>query len=355
MPNEQQDVHPRSRTRWGRVGGWLREATTLATVVWLVIVCVLAVVAVWFNTDGSQRCPVLRIGAPVAVDAAVPVSQLPNLEPTAERPAAVPLGRGRTVRTARSSLTVTAATTDEAAAGADDDGAPTGGTVPVDPPLDDVDAPLPLEVRLNPFAREDGATLLQSDRSGPGDAVPLMTAHAFSRRGTVVVELCVDRDGVALGHPGRYEGSVTVVDPRVTSTDVPFVVTMAYPNAALVGLLTVVAVAVAAVYSWGVHHAETIRNDTRTSISFRPFFNWLGSWSGLLTVASGSVAAYVAYSATYLSNAVWGTSVTQFTAIVGAVFTAFVTAASTIIAGTRGISGSRGSGDDADQGGGAQG
>lgn len=312
-----------------RLVAGLHEAVTLASAVWLLCFVVLSGVAVWFNADGHASCPVTAVPERTTAGEAVDGAALPVLEPTAERPAIVPLGRARAIRSANTSLTVTAVPTDEVPGAGADAGADqvSGSTSVGTSPLDDVDAPLPLEVRVNPFVRDDGATLWR------GRSAQLVMAHAFSRRGTVVVELCVDRDGIAIGHPGRYEGSVTIVDPQVAPTDVPFVVTMAYPNAALVALLTVVAVAIAAMYSWRVHSDDGGAADA--AIDLYCFFAWLRTWTGLLAVATGSIAAYVAYSATYLSNAVWGTSVTQFTAIVGAVFTAFVTASTTVIAGSR--------------------
>lgn len=345
MPDKRQPgpVGP-APARWrDRLPSWLLTAVTLPSVVWASCFLVLAGLAVWSTHDGSETCPAMTVADDASGDAGDAdggsTGQLPKLEPTVDRPATVPLGRARAVRTARTSLTVATVSTEELTQ--DTSQQPTEGTAgPSAPPttaaLDDVSAVLPLEVRINPFVREDGASLRQSDDAEG----PLVTARAFSRRGTVVVELCVDRDGIALGHPGRYEGSVTVVDPAVVATDVPFVVTMAYPNAALVALLTVAAVAVAAVYSWRL---RIQRDDDDDRIDFGCFFDWLGTWTGVLAVASGSVAAYVAYAATYLSNVVWGTSVTQYTAILGAVFTAFVTAATTIIAGSqmRGSQGGR--------------
>lgn len=371
----------------------VRDAATLASVVWLICVVLAAGLAVWSARPGSAGCrPTNEHIAATDDDGTDGYGQgdrLPTstavLEPAVERPVVLPLGRTRAVRTARSSLTVTPrsaddpaadeATVDGADAPTDGDGAkaappdaatdaptelatapapddataapagegasgtatpsevPTGDQSATPPVLEDIVAPLPLQVRVNQFVREDGTNLrLRGRGTEDGDAKALVTANAFSRRGVVLVELCVDRDGEPIGAPGRYEGSVTIVDPLVTPADVSFVVVLAYPNAGLVALLTLVAIAVAAIYSWRVHD---VGGDADEPIRFHDFFGWLRKWRGLFAVSTGTVAAYVAYSATYLSNSVWGTSVTQFTAIVGAVFTAFVTAATTIIAGSR--------------------
>lgn len=327
---------------------------------WAVIAVVMTILASTRGIDGSQACPASSVAELPAGDADgsettdVPATgdALPVLEPASDQPTTVSLGRSRDVRTAYALFNLApspvaggkeGATTDDIDDSDDEQIADVGGDTPAPSAtdgvagaavadsggsagglLDDEIEPVTLTGVVNPFVRPDG-TPLRTDGE-----TPLLSAQVTSHRDVVTVELCVDRDGEAIGHPGTYSGSVSVVDSRVARTDVPFVLQLAYPNPFLLGLVMLVAVAAATTYSWLLH----ARTDAERRISVEQFRRWLATRTGVLAVASGSVAAYVAFAATYLQNSTWGTTLAQLSAIIGAVFSAFVTAAATILAGS---------------------
>lgn len=339
---------------------------------WLLVVIVTAGMAWRTARPGDAACPVSDVAAttsaaaqgsddPTTSDTDTEAGDLlPVLVPASDQPTVIALGRSREIREAHARFDVAAPSVvgtltsdagrpdtsgpqDNQGAGrngggegtADDsDKTASAGEVPMaatDLTMiagDDV-ANVSLATVVNPFIREDGTPLTDSITED-GEEQVLITAQADSRRGVVFVALCVDRSSSSVGHAGTYTGSVSIVDPRVARTDVPFVVQLAYPNPYNVALLVLVAVAAATAYAW-LLRARTGQDE---DISVENFRHFLTRRTGVLAFSSGSVAAYVAFAATYLQNGTWGTTVAQVTAIIGAVFSAFVTAAATILAGS---------------------
>lgn len=274
------------------------------------------------------------------------------------QPATLAFGRSRRVGYAQAKFTLGSVTSEADPENASDGVAPEGsdqstegasgepgGDTAASPTeqIDDRQGRVYLPVSIGPFVREDGAMLgggdpvsFLSELDDTSEERPFMEAMAWSRHGVVTVELCVDRtDGETIGDPGRYIGSIAVVDPRVARTEVPFVVTMSHVNPFQLLSLMFIVVAVAAMYIWLL---RTYRPNTDT-IDLGEFVDWLGTRTGVLAIGSGAVAAYVAFSATYLADHTWGGSITQLGALVGAGFTAFITAASTVISASSTASG----------------
>lgn len=285
------------------------------------------------SAAGDRRRPRF---SPTATEEETPPSgsNLPVLEPTTDSVPTLAFGRSIGVRRAVSQLAQQQSQAAEAAEAREatpaseqavtSENSTAAGTEATPAPvnlLNDVSQPVELEVVTGNYLREDGAPLIQGEDDGT-----VVTAHAWSRRGIATVELCVDR-AKTNADAGRYEGAVTIVDPRVATADVPFSVTLAYPNAAALASLVLMVMAVAAVYAW-------LLKSSRKDLNLSMFFGWLRTRTGALAVGSGAVASYVAFSATYLANDTWGASLLQYSALVGATFTAFVTASTTIIAGS---------------------
>jgi len=150
-----------------------------------------------------------------------------------------------------------------------------------------------LRTRVAPFLRDDDQTLAVGSA-----AEPLVSAVASRERGLVVLTLCVDRDRKPdeLGPPGSYTGIVSIDDPRVNPTDIPFTVTMSFPTWPYILILLALVTPVAAGYSWLLKGADPMA----PRLQWGAFLGWLTRRTGILALGSGLVATFLAYSATYL-------------------------------------------------------
>lgn len=321
----------------------------------------------------AQASPAAQVAGQQPADAdadqAGDATGLHALEPVDDRPVTLSLGRAYGVAYAQARFTVKPfspssegsgrepadAATSEART-APDDTADGSGQPGIDG-LPDRDGRVYLASSIGQFSRDDGALLANGvPVSLPGDAgvsrgavdepgtagdaapatIPPLNAMAWSRHGVVTVELCVDRsDRDAIGDPGMYVGSVAVVDQLFARTEVPFVVTMAHANPWALFALMLGVVAVAALYVWLLRAHEP----SDDAIDLTEFVEWAGTRTGVLAICTGAVAAYVAYTATYLADSTWGASIAQMGALVGAGFTAFITAAATVISASASPSG----------------
>ena len=80
-------------------------------------------------------------------------------------------------------------------------------------------------------------------------------------------------------------------------------------------------------YVWGLK--SRLPDDERffSTATIRSIWAWGTSWGGLLAIAAGAAGAAAAFVATYINSPDWGSSVAQVLGLMGATFTAFVTAA----------------------------
>ncbi|HEY6276585.1 MAG TPA: hypothetical protein VIX86_09660 [Streptosporangiaceae bacterium] len=148
---------------------------------------------------------------------------------------------------------------------------------------------------------------------------------AWYENGRVLLKLCVDRSGSKLADPGIYQGTVSIVDPRVDRVDVPIVVSLSYPSWQMVLELLVLATFAGSWYIWVLQgkKAEDL------AIGW-DFVRWCGSMIGVLSIGAGVVAALSVYNAAYLNSDSWGYTVSQPLALLGAMFTAFLAGAATV-------------------------
>jgi hypothetical protein len=204
---------------------------------------------------------------------------------------------------------------------------------------------VPLEVvsgelvdRTNPLMR----VIAEFQRAGEDDGAQLSPKRIFvtaKGRGSLVrVRVCVERGDVVSGSegehvppldPGTYEGSVTFVDRRVEPFTLPLTIKLAYPRWPNVALLLYGVILAGSFYVW-VLRRESTDEVVLSAAGFREFFRWCSKWNGLFAVVGGSAAAITAFGATYLSSPDWGSGVMQALSLIGAMFTAFVTAASAL-------------------------
>jgi hypothetical protein len=161
----------------------------------------------------------------------------------------------------------------------------------------------------------------------PGDHVHLA---AWVQSGRVLLKVCVRRSTAGLADPGTYQGTVSILDPRVGRVDVPVVITMSYSNWRWILGLLVLAVLVGAWYVWVLQS----KADRDLAIDWG-FLDYYTSMLGLLSAGAGVVAAFGVYTATYLNSTSWGSSSTQVFALFGAMFSAFLAGSATVHVGAK--------------------
>lgn len=172
------------------------------------------------------------------------------------------------------------------------------------PPVD-----TPIDVRPGLFVREsDGLQMPQGMHAWAG----------VSQHKSVRVGFCIDPATRLKMHPGTYQGSLVVVDPRVQSIDVPVSFTVSYPHMKILIAAALVLCLLASIFTY------TLRKPNLEHMSYP---RWTTSLIGALTIASGLIGATIVFAAQYLDADVWGENHTQLFAFIGAVTTAFITGA----------------------------
>jgi hypothetical protein len=170
------------------------------------------------------------------------------------------------------------------------------------------------------FIRDDQEPL-------PGGRV---SVASWVQNGRVLLKVCVQRSGPGFADPGTYQGTVSIVDPRVGRVDVPVVVTLSYSSWQWIMALLVAAVLVGAWYVW------VLQAKTRAQIAIGwGFVDFYATMLGVLSAGAGVVAAFGVYTATYLNSTTWGSSSTQVFALFGAMFGAFLAGATTVHIGAK--------------------
>ncbi|GAA0906075.1 hypothetical protein [Virgisporangium aurantiacum] len=177
---------------------------------------------------------------------------------------------------------------------------------------DKLNAYAQLAADFDPFLRSDDAELERR----------MMSVQAEFRDGRVRLTLCADRaGGEPLGDPGTYEGTVSIVDPRVSRIDIPFTITLAEPRWPIVvdiGVLTVIAA------MWWAWLLVVRSADTWPKLLDWPA--WLFEPEGILTCGLGVVGAAGAFATVYLKSATWSLDALQVAGLAAAVFSAFIAA-----------------------------
>ncbi|HEX6254504.1 MAG TPA: hypothetical protein VFZ70_01715 [Euzebyales bacterium] len=177
----------------------------------------------------------------------------------------------------------------------------------------------PLETRIGQFADASVSRELDKD---------YITADAEVRQNRVLLRVAFDRRSAALGSPGSYLGTISVVDPRVERVDIPFTVSLAYPWWQFVCVLLLLMLLPATLYLWFLRGSFSQEGN----LSLAGLQNWLFSRNALMSIGTGIAAAVSVWMATYFSSDSWGVSVTAATAMFGATFSSFIAAASAVTA-----------------------
>jgi hypothetical protein len=170
------------------------------------------------------------------------------------------------------------------------------------------------------FIRDDQEPL-------PGDRV---SVASWVQNGRILLKLCVQRSGPGFADPGTYQGTVSIVDPRVGRVDVPIVVTLSYSSWQWIMALLVLAVLAGAWYVWVLQ----AKKPAQAAIGWG-FVDFYVTMLGVLSVGAGIVAAFGVYTATYLNSTTWGSSSSQVFVLFGAMFSAFLAGAATVHVGAK--------------------
>jgi hypothetical protein len=180
----------------------------------------------------------------------------------------------------------------------------------------------PIRVQLSDFVRSDFARL----------SPDLITASADAQGTLVRLSVCVDRGTKTKNaDPGRYSGNVVFNDSRIAEMTVPVTVTISYDNLWVVAVPTFVFVMLlASWYVWTLIAGVPMKQIVTSKSGLHEYRQWLLSVGGVLSCAAGLAAAGTVFGATYLRSPSWGASSWEALALFGGMFTAFVTAATSV-------------------------
>ncbi len=176
-----------------------------------------------------------------------------------------------------------------------------------------------LDVFVGQFSSSDNSVQLNAKD---------INAVATLKDGRVLLDVCFNRTDPDFGAPASYLGTVSIVDPRVTRTDVTFNVTLSYPWWQFVFALFLAMLVPAMLYVWFLRGSF----QSHEGLTLDLLQKWLFSRTALMALGSGFAAAVSVFSAIYAKTQVWGTDWTSATALFGATFSAFVAAATAVTA-----------------------
>jgi hypothetical protein len=176
-----------------------------------------------------------------------------------------------------------------------------------------------LDVFIGQFISSDG-----SQQLNPRD----INATAAFHSGQVVLDVCFNRTDTDFGAPGSYLGTVSIVDPRVSRTDVSFNVTLSYPWWQLVLAVFLAMLLPAILYVWFLKGSF----QSHQGLNIELLQDWIFSRTALMAIGAGFAAAIGVFSAIYAKTPGWGADWTSATGLFGATFSAFVAAATAVTA-----------------------
>ena len=185
-----------------------------------------------------------------------------------------------------------------------------------------------LPVRPGPFVRSDGVHV-------PSEAVTAWGMVTGERAAEVTV--CVDA-GTLTSDPGVYRGRIVINGPGVEPASLDLVLD-AYPPRWKMILLALGLCLVGSIYIYILRRPTlpaylkgrgSSEPDNPSIVSLREFwfgfFSWATHLLGVLTIASGLLAAFVPFNAQYLeNNKPWSSSV--YLGFIGTVTSAFIVGA----------------------------
>jgi hypothetical protein len=280
-----------SASRW-RPPHWTPIVALAA--IWVIVLAVLLAWGLAANANAKPDTAHCKQAGPVpGIPSTVP-SKPAQLKPRAEPVTAVPFSRNRTIEFRQVEYDVT-----------------DPGKV-----LANVSQ---LDAFTGQFISSDG-----SQQLNPRD----INATAAFQSGRVILDVCFNRTDPSFGAPGSYLGTVSIVDPRVNRTDVAFNITMSYPCWQLVFAVFVAMLLPAILYVWFLKGSF----QSHQGLKIGMLKDWIFCRTTLMAIGAGIAAAIGVFSAIYAKTPAWGADWTSATGLFGATFSAFVAAATAVIA-----------------------
>ena len=146
---------------------------------------------------------------------------------------------------------------------------------------------------------------------------------------TLTLRWCVNRSPARPAGdwaPGVYTGDLVVDDARVEPLTVPVTMTLSHARPELAVMWLPIVGAGALLMTWNIR----AKRDPNLIIFSNEFWIWLVSLEGVGSLAAGIVAMLAIFNSTYLTASVFGMTDWDWVVLIGALYVAFVGAASTI-------------------------
>jgi hypothetical protein len=180
----------------------------------------------------------------------------------------------------------------------------------------------------------DSRVALSIDSFRRGDNPQVIAAvHAyadFTAAQRITVFVCVERGSDTQPSsfsldPGIYTGVLSITDPRLPTTAVPFTVTLAYPNQFWPLLPWCAVLLVGAAYLAVIRRTRSGDEEDR-ELGFKSIVDFLGEPLGIAATIAGGGAAIGVYVSSCLANPTWATSTSDWLSLTAGMFGAFVAA-----------------------------
>ena len=146
---------------------------------------------------------------------------------------------------------------------------------------------------------------------------------------TWALQWCVNRKAprpAAAWAPGVYEGDLIIDDDRVEPLTVPVTMTLSHAGVAYAVMWLPIVGAAALVMTWNIR----AKRDPHRAIFSNKFWKWLVTVEGVISSGAGIVAMIAVFNSTYLTATAFGAASWDWLVLIGALYVAFVGAASTV-------------------------
>ncbi len=164
------------------------------------------------------------------------------------------------------------------------------------------------------------------EQATPASRDPI-AVRAIAEGTRVTLDVCVARTDDFRTDPGTYTGTVTFNDRRVNDLVVPITVSLSYRKPFNVAILFLPLVVVGTWWVWTIKKNVDPDLGVFTETAHKAFWGWVFTVGGVSSIASGLVGAFATFGATYLRSEAWGGSAWDWFSLFGAMFAAFVAAA----------------------------
>jgi hypothetical protein len=140
------------------------------------------------------------------------------------------------------------------------------------------------------------------------------------------VTVCANRDSAHV-QPGSYTGTIVLNNGPGTAR-VPFTITLSTTQVrSLVTTYFSLVVIFGSFYSWALQKSITADQNVLGLSAVQRYLMWLPTLAGVIGLVAGTAAALAIFNAQYLASDVWGSDLKDYWGLLGAMFLAFIGAA----------------------------